>query len=101
MLHRRTRSVSKAVLTVFTALLVVSPALSKAQTFRGGINGTVTDASGAVVPSAAVEAVDTATEVSHKTVSTSAGEFIFQDLPLGTYKLTVTANGFKSSVISN
>src|SRR5208282_6930828 len=72
-----------------------------AQTFRGGINGTVTDGSGAVVAGAAVEVVDTATEVSHKTVSTSAGEYSFQDLPLGTYKLTVVASGFKSSVVSS
>jgi hypothetical protein len=100
MLNRRTRNVFKALLCPL-ALAAALPTVSFGQTFRGGINGTVTDGSGAVVPGAGVEAVDTATEVSHKTVSTSAGEYSFQDLPLGTYKVTVTASGFKSSVISS
>jgi hypothetical protein len=100
MLYRLTRSVFTVALWMLVALLV-GPVSSKGQTFRGGINGTVTDGSGAVVPGAAVEAVDTATEVSHKTVSTSAGEYSFQDLPLGTYKVTITASGFKSSIVSS
>jgi hypothetical protein len=59
-----------------------------AQTFRGGISGTVTDQSGAVVPGAQVTAVETATNTTYKTVSSSAGEFAFANLPLGSY------NGF-------
>lgn len=100
MLFPRTRTVFTVALWMLVALLV-APVSSKGQTFRGGINGTVTDGSGAVVPGAAVEIVDTATEVSHKTVSTSAGEYSFQDLPLGTYKITVVASGFKSSIVSS
>jgi outer membrane receptor protein involved in Fe transport len=82
------------------ALAVALQISSFAQTFRGGINGTVTDQSGAVVAGAAVEAVDVATGVSHKSVSSSAGEFSFQDLPLGTYKVTVSAPGFQLTAIS-
>src|SRR3984885_1705999 len=100
MLYRLTRSVF-TVAPWMLAVLLLTPVNSKGQTFRGGINGTVTDGSGAVVPGASVDAVDTATEVSHKTVTTSAGEYSFQDLPLGAYKVTVTASGFKSSVISS
>ncbi len=100
MLYRRTRSVFTAVLLTLVVLLV-APAIGKAQTFRGGINGTVTDASGAVVPGAAVDAVDTATGVSHKTISSSAGEYSFQDLPLGTYKVSVSATGFKTAVATS
>ena len=66
MLHRRTRSVF-APSCVAVAAVIAIPANSFAQTFRGGINGTVTDQSGAVVPGATVEAIDTATGVSHKT----------------------------------
>ena len=65
------------------ALAISLPFAAWAQTFRGGINGTVIDQSGAVVPGAAVEAVDTATGVSHKTLSSSAGEYSFEDLPFG------------------
>jgi hypothetical protein len=82
-------------------VFLFAPVSGQAQTFRGGINGTVTDGSGAVVPGASVEAADTATGVSHKTVSTSAGEYIFQDLALGKYKVTVTASGFKTAVVSS
>jgi hypothetical protein len=71
-----------------------------AQTFRGGINGIVTDQSGAVVPGAAVEAMDTATGVSHKTLSSSAGEYSFEDLPLGGYLVTISASGFKDERVS-
>src|SRR5882762_4320374 len=82
------------------ALVLFMPFAAMAQTFRGGINGTVTDQSGAVVPGAAVEALDTATGISHKTISSSAGEFAFQDLPLGSYSITVSATGFKAEKVS-
>ena len=66
-----------------------------AQTFRGGINGTVTDQSGAVVAGAAVSAVNNATGVTLNAVTSSGGEYQFQDLPLGKYTISVTASGFK------
>jgi len=98
MVHRFSRSVFTGLL-LGLAVLVALPGIAFAQTFRGGINGTVTDQSGAVVPGAAVEAVDTSTGVSHKTVSSSAGEFTFQDLPLGKYLVSVSANGFQTAKI--
>src|SRR5215475_14383778 len=64
------------------------------QTFRGAINGTVTDPSGAIVPNAQVRATETATGIDHATVTTSDGAFAFQDIPLGFYKVVVTASGF-------
>ena len=45
-------------------LFLMSAVALHAQTFRGGINGTVTDPSGAVVPGAAVEAMNGGTGVS-------------------------------------
>ena len=68
-----------------------------AQTFRGGINGTVTDKTGASVSGAAVSAVDTATNVAYQAVSTSAGEFNFANLPVSSYTVTITANGFATA----
>src|SRR5579872_2077502 len=100
MLYRHTRRVFTAALLTIVSVLV-APVVNQAQTFRGGINGVVTDSSGAVVAGASVEASDVATGVSHKTITTSAGEYSFQDLPLGTYKVMVAASGFKSEVISN
>src|SRR5713101_7246017 len=65
-----------------------------AQTFRGAINGTVTDPSGAVVPGAHVKATNKATSIDYTSESTSDGNFVFQDLPVGTYKVTVIVAGF-------
>ncbi len=78
-----------------TALALALMALSgHAQTFRGAITGSVTDPSGASVPNAQVKATETLTGIEHNTVSTSDGQFSLQDIPLGFYKVTVTATGF-------
>jgi len=95
MAYRLTRSVSTLVLLAL-AIFVALPASLSGQTFRGGISGTVTDQSGAVVPGAQVTAVETATNTTLKTVSSSAGEFAFTNLPLGDYSVMVTATGFSS-----
>jgi Carboxypeptidase regulatory-like domain len=84
--------------SIFIALMA---ALAGAQTFRGAISGTVTDPSGSVVPSAQVTATDVATSVEHTTTTTSDGQFSFQDLPLGTYKVSVTAKGFATATADN
>src|SRR6267154_368774 len=71
------------------------------QTFRGSINGTVIDPSGAVVANANVTATNVATAVAITATSTSDGAFSFQDLPLGTYKISVSAPGFKPVTVDN
>lgn len=80
-------------LRFFILALFVSAQLF-AQTFRGGVSGTVTDASGAIVADAAVKLVSPDTGLTRDTTSSSAGEFVFQDLPLGKYDITVTQSGF-------
>jgi Carboxypeptidase regulatory-like domain/TonB dependent receptor len=88
-------------MALLLALALSIPLTAIGQAFRGGINGTVTDPSGAVVPGVTIEIVDTATGVSHKTISSTAGEFSFQDLSLGSYTLTAVATGFKTEKVSN
>src|ERR1700733_8403647 len=86
---RRMKCVLSAlVLFVLDALFV------GAQTFRGAINGTVTDPSGAFVPNAQVRATEIATNVDHNTVTTADGQFSVQDLPPGDYAITVVSPGF-------
>jgi Carboxypeptidase regulatory-like domain/TonB dependent receptor len=87
---------------VLAILVVLSLAVAaNAQTYRGAINGTVTDPSGAVVPNAQVKATEKSTGIDHNTVTTSDGLFVFQDLPTGTYKVTVTASGFAVLTVDN
>jgi hypothetical protein len=85
---------------VLAILVVLSLAVAvNGQTFRGAINGTVTDPSGGVVPNAQVKATESATGLDHNTVTTSEGQFSFQDIPLGLYKVTVTATGFPAYTV--
>jgi hypothetical protein len=98
MVYRFSRTVFTATL-LGLALLLALPGSAMAQTFRGGISGTVTDQSGAVVPGAQVMAVEAATNTTYKSESSSAGEFAFSNLPLGSYTVTVMAQGFKSEKV--
>ncbi|HXC42019.1 MAG TPA: carboxypeptidase-like regulatory domain-containing protein [Candidatus Dormibacteraeota bacterium] len=83
-----------------TVVVILCLALmSFSQTFRGAINGSVTDPSGAVVAGASVKATNVGTDVSIDATTTSDGQFAFQDLPLGTYKITVAAAGFHTTTV--
>jgi hypothetical protein len=85
---------------VVAFLFVLSLAVAgNAQTFRGTINGTVTDPSGGSVPNAQVKATEIATGIDHTTTTTSDGAFAFQDIPLGYYKVAVTATGFPTYAV--
>jgi hypothetical protein len=71
-----------------------------AQTFRGGVSGTVNDASGASVSGATVKLVSPDTGLTREGITSSTGEFVFQDLPLGKYDITVTQSGFDTVHVS-
>ena len=77
---------------------VAAPTLM-AQTYRGGVSGIVTDSAGAVVANAKLTLVDNGTGATLTSESTSAGDYAFQDLQLGTYTLTVDAQGFAQNKI--
>lgn len=67
----------------------------------GTLNGTVLDAAGAVVPGAAVAAINNETKVENKTTSTSAGAYTIPYLPQGTYTIRVTMAGFRQASAEN
>jgi hypothetical protein len=68
---------------------------SSAQQTLGAITGTVTDPSGAIVSDATVKAVNIATNL-EVVAHTKNGSFVIPDLPAGTYRVTVTKDGFKT-----
>jgi len=90
----------RRILPLALLLLSLGSASVIAQTFRGGITGTVTDASGAAVVGAAVKLVSPETGLTREGITSSSGEFVFQDLPLGKYDITVTETGFKTVHVS-
>src|ERR1700687_1436133 len=85
---------ARSISGIFLFLLLATQALT--QTFRGGINGLVTDPASGVVLGAEVRATNAATGLSYVTASSNAGEFSFQDLPLGNYTIVVSATGFQT-----
>ena len=90
---------SKVVLVICALLLAVGTAWGQGAV--GTLNGTVLDAAGAVVPGAAVMAVNIATGVESKTTSTSAGSYTLPYLQAGTYTIKVTAPGFRTASAEN
>jgi hypothetical protein len=78
----------------FLALLLVAVRTPAQIAGTANVQGTVQDASGAVIPNATVTITDAATQVSHATKSNSAGVFVFPGLNTGTYNVSVVAPGF-------
>ncbi len=83
------------IILVFVFLAAVS---LSAQTFRGTVLGTVTDASGAVVPGAKVAVKNTGTGLERITETSADGSYSLPELPIGTYTVTVTQAGFQTFV---
>ena len=67
-----------------------------AQQGLGGITGTVTDASGAVVPGVDVTVVDEGTQLTRKSTSNAQGSYAIVDLPIGRYTVTFAREGFSA-----
>jgi len=98
MIHRDSKAQKywrlAAWLLVVLSLWVGIPAV--AQSARGTLTGTVKDANGAFIPGAAVNLKEANTGSGYSTKSTAEGLFTFNELPPGSYTLTVTVPGFES-----
>jgi hypothetical protein len=86
---------SRFVMLVLAAALL--PALAIAQTSLGRVVGTVVDQSGAVLPGATVTLTNTGNGQVTTATSGEAGAFLFPQVPVGTYKISVSLEGFKAA----
>jgi hypothetical protein len=68
---------------------------------EGSVTGTVTDASGAVVPNAQVTLLNTDQGITAETRSNNSGEYFFSPVRIGHYTVTVTAKGFAKTTQEN
>lgn len=88
---------SAAFCGLFALAVFVGALPAAAQQTLGVIDGNVADASGAVIGSATVTIVNNATAFTRNTQSAANGSFAFQNLPIGTYQVTVTREGFEKA----
>jgi outer membrane receptor protein involved in Fe transport len=84
-------------------LLFTSCALMYGQgvTASSSLTGTVTDASGALVPDASVTVTNLANGSTRTTTTSSSGNYRFDSMPPGTYSMKVTKSGFAVSTTPN
>src|SRR5258708_2175312 len=89
-------------MTLILITIMVFPAALLAQTGTSGqIAGNVTDANGAVVPAATITVVQIETGAKRTLTSSTEGNYSIHNLPIGTYRLSVTKTGFKETSVSN
>ncbi len=86
----------KTLISIVCLLALASAAF--AQSDRGTITGTVLDVSGAVIPTASIQAKNTATSEVYTAGTTGTGNYTLANLPAGTYEFTVNAPGFKKYI---
>ena len=79
-----------------TLLLMGVLQLAHAVDVNARISGTVTDPQGAVLPNIKVTLTNEATGVKQDVATLANGSYLFPEVPVGTYTITVTASGFKT-----
>ncbi len=91
------KSLKKLVCFLVNVLLLVClPYSGNAQAILGTITGTVKDATGASVPGATVQARNAGTNFRVTVQTASNGSYSASNLPVGTYELTFTKQGFET-----
>src|SRR5512134_2510772 len=84
------------IVVCLSLVLLASAAPSSAQDFRGRINGTVTDNTGAVLPGVTVTATSPALIQPQVQVTGEDGSYRFLALPPGVYEIDFDLTGFQS-----
>ncbi len=90
------RNLPKLKVLALCIVLIGALGIAHAIDVKARIKGTVTDPQGAVLAGVKVSATNEATGVKFDAVSGSDGGYLFPQLPIGTYTVSVSASGFKS-----
>src|SRR6266496_1662793 len=81
--------------TIGTVLLLAAFTSSALAQNPGSITGAAKDSNGGVLPGASVTVVNPAKAITQKAETNAQGDFVFPQLPPGTYTITVEKTGFK------
>lgn len=87
--------------TIFCLIFVLAASFATFGQFGSGIQGTVTDQGGAVVPGAKVSLTNVGTNITVETVTNDSGFYFFNSLVQGNYRLIVSLTGFKKKIVNN
>jgi len=77
------------------------PRAGRAQVLYGSLTGNVSDASGAAIPGAKIEATNVGTGIATQGVTDTRGVFLINELLPGAYRVTISAQGFATVVQEN
>ena len=94
----RLSALSFVVAAVAVGTLGLAPEV-RAQETTGTILGTVTDSTGAVLPGVTIVVKNTRTGQTLERVSNEEGLYLAPLLPVGSYEITFTLNGFQQRVV--
>ncbi len=83
------------------SLIALNTGIAQGQAISGNLTGTVTDASGAAVNGATVEAVNLGTGQKITTTTEVPANTVLPNLPVGTYRITVTSSNFRTTTLEN
>lgn len=91
------RSSLRCIVLLAVVLILVHPLI--AQRDAASVEGRVVDSSGAVIANASVAVMNTATNFTYRVQSDASGAWSVSPVNIGTYRITITASGFKQAVV--
>src|SRR5205085_9214550 len=71
------------------------------QTFRGAIQGTVIDSSGSAIAKAEGTTIGEETNFTRQTFTEGSGNYLFTELPLGSYRVSAEKSGFQKQIVTS
>ncbi len=98
--HAKKPSVHLKITGLLALMILVSSGAWAQLRIVGAVSGTVLDPNGAAVANAKVVLRDTQTGVAKEGATTNGGTFLFPDLAVGSYEITVSAPGFKTATLT-
>src|SRR5712692_1568227 len=96
--HAGLSRLGMVLLCFFATVLYLGVISTNAQSTGGRVRGTVTDPSGGAVTGANLVLTNEANGTQRDTLSGSSGEYIFLEMPVGTYQIEVSQKGFKKYI---
>src|SRR2546430_4251132 len=94
---------SRKIIVYFAILVALLAGIGKASLAQAtaSLSGTVTGGSGATVPNTRVVVTNQGTGVTASTQTDASGAYLFPSLPIGVYRIEVSASSFQTAVIGN